>query len=270
MVLGTIVPLSALARFRRSIDELTRPQQALLGFLAIAVIAVAGVAVVVAASGGPGDEPTAGATTVTTTIPTTTSTSTSTTATPVTTTTTQTTTTTTLPATTTIPSEPAPVLRVDGIGDLAFGDDASRAFEALVRWFGVPDLDTGWVDQFENYGICLGETVRFVRWGSLQTFFSDGPTDWAPGGQRHFASYTQAVYFDGDEIELVTADGLALGTPVGDIRALYGEEAVYEDEIYGAVFVVDPPGPAQQWGPVSGLDPDDTIEAITGSYACGE
>ncbi|HVR32976.1 MAG TPA: hypothetical protein VMS74_09765 [Acidimicrobiia bacterium] len=264
----------ALARFRRSIEDLDRSQQVVLGLLAIAVMAVAGVAVVLAASGGSGREPAAGDATVTTAISTSTSSSTSTTAgsetTTTETTTTETTTTTTVPETTTIPSEPAPVLRADGIGDLAFGDDAARAFEALVSWFGVPDHDTGWVDQSENYGICLGETVRFVRWGSLQTFFSDGPTDWAPGGQRHFASYTQAVYFDGDEIELVTADGLALGSPVGDIRALYGDEAVYDDEIYGPVFVVDLPGPAQQWGPVTGLDPDDTIEAITGSYACGE
>ena len=271
MSLGTIFPL-ALARFRRSIDELTRFQQAVLGLLAIAVMAVAGVAVVVAASAGPDGEPASGDTTVTAATSTSLATSTSTT--PETTTTetptTETPTTTTVPETTTIPSEPAPVLRADGIGDLAFGDDASRAFEALVRWFGVPDHDTGWVDQLEHYGICLGETVRFVRWGSLQTFFSDGPTDWAPGGRRHFASYTQAVYFDGGEIELVTADGLALGSPVGDVRALYGEDAVYEDEIYGPVFVLDLPGPAQQWGPVTGLDPDDTIEAITGSYACGE
>lgn len=273
MFLVTIFPL-ALARVRRSIDELDRSQQVVLGLLAIAVMTVAGVAVVLVASGGSGREPATADSTVTTAISTSTSSSTSTTASQETTTTetpsTETTTTTTVSETTTIPSEPLPVLRADGIGDLAFGDDASRAFEALVGWFGVPDHDTGWVDQFENYGVCLGETVRFVRWGSLQTFFSDGPTDWAPGGRRHFASFTQAVYFDGDELDLVTTDGLALGSPVGDVRALYGEEAVYDDGIYGPVFLVDLPGPAQLWGPVTGLDPDDTIEAITGSYACGE
>lgn len=139
----------------------------------------------------------------------------------------------------------------------------------MLALLGDPDDDTGWVDQMENYGVCLGTTVRFVRWGSLQAFFTDGPTDWAESG-RHFASYTQASLFDGPELAFQTADGLALGTPVGDVRARYGSDAVYDDELYGPVFVVDPPGPAQLWGSVSGLDPDDVIETMTGSYACGE
>lgn len=156
------------------------------------------------------------------------------------------------------------------MGDWDFGDDAETVLGQMLAILGDPDDDTGWVDQFENYGVCLGNTVRFVRWGTMQVFFTDGPSDWAPGGVRHFASFTQAVFFDGEEHPFETAEGLALGTPVGDIRARYGPDSVYDDELYGPVFVVDPPGPAQLWGSVSGLEPDDVIETMTGSYACGE
>ncbi|MEX1044308.1 MAG: hypothetical protein WD020_06685, partial [Acidimicrobiia bacterium] len=140
----------------------------------------------------------------------------------------------------------------------------------LLAILGDPDEDTGWVDQAENYGVCHGSEVRFVRWGSFQAFFTDGPSDWAPAGTRHFASYTQAAYFEADEVDLVTADGLSLGSPVGDVRAIYGSDSVYDDLLYGPVFFYDPPGPAQQWGVVTGLEPDDVIESINGSFACGE
>jgi hypothetical protein len=162
------------------------------------------------------------------------------------------------------------VLRADGVGEFDFGDSAEQVFGELAAILGDPDEDTGWVDQQTNYGICLGDVVRFARWGSFQAFFTDGPSDWESAGVRHFASYTQAVYFEGDELPLVTADGLGLGSPVGDVRAIHGQDSVFDDPIYGPVFLHDPTGPAQQWGSVSGLDADDRIRSINGSFACGE
>ncbi|MEX2423579.1 MAG: hypothetical protein WD990_06345 [Acidimicrobiia bacterium] len=263
-------------RLRRSLDELTPSQRVTLGLLTVLVVVAAAVAVA-AASSRIGDDTVSSETTlspVTSTPPTSEATTVPTIAGTTTSTTTSPTTTTTSEASTTTSSTTAPVatvaLRADGVDGWYFGDDASEVFDGLRETLGDPDEDTGWVDQQENYGICIGEEVRFVRWGSFQAFFTDGLSDWGPAGVRHFASYTQAVYFEGETIEAATTDGLALGSPVGDIRALYGEESVFDDLIYGPVFFYDPPGAAQQWGNLSGLAPDDTIESITSGFACGE
>lgn len=252
-------------------------QKATLGLLAGLVVIVAVVAVFAASSAE--DAPDAAESTTTTTTTASTSTSSSTVvaspspSTSTTSTTTSSTTTTTTSAgtttETTAPETVALVLRPDGIGSTYFGADAGNALAAFEDILGDSDEDTGWVDQQENYGICLGNEVRFVRWGSLQVFFTDGPSDWRPAG-RHFASYTHAGHFAGDELALVTADGLALGSPVGDVRAQFGDDAVFDDPLYGPVFFYDPPGAAQMWGELSGLAPEDTIESITGSFACGE
>lgn len=261
---------------------MTSSQRATLAFLTVLVFVAAVVAGVAATTDGD-SEPAAGGP-LTTSIGPTSIAPTTTSATPVpapattattlpattTTTTADSTTTTSEDATTTTSPERRLVLRADGIGDLYFGDDAGRVLNALVEVLGEPDDDTDWVDQAEHFGICLGENVRFVRWGTLQAFFTDGPSEWRPAEVRHFASYTHSTVFEGRSLDLVTVDGLALGSPVGDIRARYGQDSVFDDELYGPVFVHDPPGAAYLWGTVSGLAPDDVIEGITGSRACGE
>ena len=258
---------------------MTPAQRATLGLLTVLVVVAAAIAVV-AASSRIGEDTVATETTVTpgtptsttsavTTVPTTSAATTTTIATTTTsdpspTTSSSTTTTTTVPVV-----EPV-VLRADGIEESYFGDEASAVLDALREVLGEPDEDSGWVDKEDDYVTCVGENVRFVRWGSFQAFFTDGPSDWRRDGVRHFASYTHAVYFDGEMIEAETIDGLSLGSPVGDIRALYGQDSVYDDLLYGPVFLYDPPGAAQQWGAVTGLAADDTIESINGSFACGE
>ncbi|MEX2278981.1 MAG: hypothetical protein WEA76_02705 [Acidimicrobiia bacterium] len=261
-------------RFRRSLDEMTSAQRASLGLLGSVVLIVAIVAIVVTVT-RVADEDLAVSTSTTSQTPSsvtslTTTTAATTTTTADATTTAPTTTVTTIETTTTTNPVSELVLRPDGVGDFLFGEAANEVLGALLAVLGDPDEDTGWVDQAERFGVCLGSEVRFVRWGSFQVFFTDGPSDWAPAGTRHFASYTQATYFEADEVDLVTADGLSLGSPVGDVRAIYGSDSVYDDLLYGPVFFYDPPGPAQQWGLVTGLDPDDTIESINGSFACGE
>ena len=270
----TLIGLQSMNRLRRSLDELTPSQRATLGLLTVLVLVAAVVAVVAASSRS--EQTAAGDTTIATTStpPAPDVTTVPTTIAETTTTETSSTTTTTEPSTTTTTSTTVPVaavvLRADGVSGWYFGDDAHAILDAFVETLGEPDEDTGWVDQQENYGVCIGQEVRFVRWGSFQAFFTDGPSDWGPAGMRHFASYTQAVYFEGETIEAETTEGLSLGSPVGDIRALYGEESVFDDLVFGPVFFYDPPWAAQQWGSVSGLAADDTIESITGGFACGE
>ncbi|HSJ27107.1 MAG TPA: hypothetical protein VLB67_02785 [Acidimicrobiia bacterium] len=261
-------------RVRRAFDLMSPSQRATLGLLLalVFVTAVVAVAATVARSGGNDQQ---AATTVSTATSTTTSTSTTTTTAPTTTstsTTPTTSTTSTSTTSTTVPAFPTDdlLLRADGVGRLRFGDPWGEVLDVLLELLGAPDEDSGWVDQASHYGICLGDEVRFVRWGTFQVFFTDGPSDWRQDGIRHFASYSQSVYFAGRELDLVTVDGVSLGTAVGDVRAILGAEAVTDDPIYGPVFSYDPPGPGWQWGFLSGLEPDDVVEVIFGSIACGE
>ena len=268
--------LQSMNRLRRSLDELTPSQRATLGLLTVLVVVAAAVAVVAATVRLDQQETSDSTLVPTTAIPPSSANTTATTQPETTTTLPETTTTTSEPATTTTTttSTTVPVttmtLRADGVDGWYFGDGASEVLDGLMATLGEPDEDTGWVDQQEEYGICIGSEVRFVRWESFQGFFTDGPSDWGPSGFRHFASYTQSVSFAGDEVAARTADGLALGSPVGDIRALYGQDSVFDDPLYGPVFLYDPPGAAQQWGSVSGLAADDTISSIVGGFACGE
>jgi len=261
-------------RFRDSVDAMSRAQRATLVSLALLVLVVGVAAVLVAVERpGPDDATAQSSTAVSTTTSAPGSTSTalaSSTSSSSSTTTSTSTSTTALSTTTTVAPERVLVLRPDGLGESYFGDDAASVVQTLSEILGGPDGDTGWVDQRKKYGTCLGETVRFVQWSSLRVFLTDGPSEWAPAGVRHLASYTQAAALADHPLDLVTADGLALGSPVGDIRALYGDDAVFDDPAFGPLFVYDPPGFAYQWGEVTGIRPEDTILSIVGGFACGE
>ncbi len=251
----------------RSMD---RWQQVVLVSLGALVVALAAIALALA---GGGDERTAapGSTVTTTT------TATSTTATPSTTTTTEppTTTSTEPPTTTTIATTTTTVapesvltMRPDGLGEVLFGDDADAAVAALSAVLGEPSDDTGWLTDAET---CIGSEVRFVTWGSLRAFFSDGPSDWAPAGVRHFASYDQSPAIGSPLLELQTTEGVGIGSPVGDVRAIYGDDAVITgDPLFGDLFQVVTSGAGYLWGLLTGPDATDTVASISGGFSCGE
>ncbi len=138
---------------------------------------------------------------------------------------------------------------------------------------GLADDDTGWVDQAAEYGTCIGDTVRFVRWHSLQVFFTDGATDWAPAGARHFAAYVNTGAFeeDSEPLELLTAEGVGIGTTVGDLRAVYTDGlTVEEDPFLGDYFRVDFPGAGFLIGAVTGTEATDLVESVAAGFSCGE
>lgn len=256
-------------RLRRTFDDMTPAQRGVLAVLSLLVLMTAVVAVI-AALGAGSDNPTAGETTAT---PSSTSTVTPGSATTSTTTTTvvsDSTAVTSTSPTTTLPPERQLLLRPDGIADLYFGDPVEAVLGALRSVLGEEDEDTGWIDTKGQYRTCIGSEVRFVRWRSLQVFFTDGPSDWAPDGVRHMASYTHGDFFTDDLLDLVTADGVRIGTPVGDLRATYGDGAVMDDPANGPLFVYDPAGAAFQWGFLSGLDPADRLLSISAGFACSE
>lgn len=252
---------------------LTPTQRGILGFLTIAVV-VAGLtlaAVTAFSDDSPGeavDTTTTASTTTTTTV----ADSTTTTTEPETTTTTVPETTSTVEETTTTTTEPPEpfVIRPDGIDRTFFGEDADDTIDELSDRLGVPDDDTGWVDQFEEYdGLCVGTLVRFVTWGELEVFFTDGPSPWAPEGVEHFASYT--VLGPDPDAEFLTSVGIGVGSTVSEVEAAYGDRAdIYEHPIYDEIFEHDPPGDGYLFGTLTGLGDDDTVTAVTGGFACGE
>ena len=243
----------------RSMD---RWQQVVLVSLGALVVALAATALALA--GGDDEETAAPGSTVTTT-----TTATSTTATPSTTTTTEPPTTTTIATTTTtVAPESVLTMRPDGLGEVLFGDDADAAVAALSAVLGEPSDDTGWLTDAET---CIGSEVRFVTWGSLRAFLSDGPSDWAPAGVRHFASYDQSPAIGSPLLELRTTEGVGIGSPVGDIRAIYGDEAVITgDPLFGDLFQVVTSGAGYLWGLLTGPDATDTVASISGGFSCGE
>ncbi len=87
---------------------------------------------------------------------------------------------------------------------------------------------------------------------------------------RHLASYDHAAVLGTPVYELRTADGIAIGTPVGDVRAILGSDAITGEEGFAPVFTLDPPGPGYQWGGLSGLEPTDVVESISGGFSCAD
>lgn len=257
---------------RRLLEGL-EPWQRAVFFTLTGAVALTGVFAAVIASTSDSAPPPP--TITTTSLPSTTETSTPSTTAPLSasdqpsTTTTSTTTSTT--TTTTAPSpEELLVLRPDGLGEAVFGSSADDVVRYLDDLLGPSSEDTGWVDQAETYGTCLGTEVRFVRWDSLQIFLTDGPSDWAPAGTRHFAAYGHGETVGTPVLDLATAEGVRIGTTVGDLRAIYGNEVVDDDPFIGPYFEVDVPGAGFLLGLLSGTEPADVVLTIGAGESCGE
>jgi hypothetical protein len=259
---------------RSFLDTLEPWQRGVLVVLSVAVLVTAIVLAVVVATRGPSEQGPRETTTTTSpasstsTTPTSTTTSSPTSSTSTSTSTTTSTTTTTPTTITMVPPESL-MLRPDGLGDADFGTGAAEAVESVEAVLGDPDLDTGWLP-VSQVGACIGSEVRFVRWGSLQIFLTDGPSDWGPAGVRHLAAYDHAAALGSPVHPLQTDTGISIGTPVGDVRAILGTDAVTGEEGFAPVFTIDPPGPGYQWGGLSGLDPTDVVESISGGFSCAD
>ena len=136
----------------------------------------------------------------------------------------------------------------------------------LRELLGDPDDDTGWIPSFSAYGTCPGDEVRVVRWQTLEVFFSDGPTDWAPAGVRHFFAYSDSALIDAPVLDLATREGLRIGSTVADVKAFYGDDAVVADDpFFPPSFQFDVPGAGFLWGLVT-----DVVQSIAGGIGCGE
>ena len=176
----------------------------------------------------------------------------------------------TAPTTTTL-ADPLAALALNptGLGDVSFGSDADETVAHLSLVLGSPTEDTGWTPSFET---CPGTEARVVRWTSFQAFFTNGATDWAPDGTRHFFHYGQSTSAGGGVlIDLTTTTGIGINSTLGDLASAYGDSAtIVDDPVFGPFWEVEEGGPGVLWGTAGSLGDNGMIDSINGGSGCGE
>ncbi|MGH8928567.1 MAG: hypothetical protein ACRDWH_09470 [Acidimicrobiia bacterium] len=160
-------------------------------------------------------------------------------------------------------------LQPTGVGDIGFGADSEDAVAQISAVLGAPTEDTGWSPGFET---CPGTEVRVVRWTSFQAFFTNGATEWAPEGTRHFFHYGQSIRAGGGElIELRTSNGIGIGSTITELRAAYGDQVTIEDDpVFGPFWQVGNVGAGILWGTAGSIADNAMIDSINGGSGCGE
>lgn len=161
------------------------------------------------------------------------------------------------------------VLTETGVGPIRFGTDADDAISQLAAALGDPSEDTGWTSAFET---CPGPEVRIVRWTSLEAFFTNGATDWAPQGTNHFFHYGNSITAGGGElIDLRTSAGIAVGNSIAELKAAYGDRVtVSDDPLFGPLWEVQVEGAGALWGTAGTSGDQGLIDSINGGPGCGE
>ena len=176
----------------------------------------------------------------------------------------------TAPTTTTL-ADPLAALALNptGLGDVSFGGDADETVAQLSLVLGSPTEDTGWTPSFET---CPGTEARVVRWTSFQAFFTNGATDWAPDGTRHFFHYGQSISAGGGVlIDLTTTTGIGIGSTLGELASAYGDVVtIVDDPVFGPFWEVEETGPGVLWGTAGSLGDNAMIDSINGGSGCGE
>lgn len=182
--------------------------------------------------------------------------------------------TTTAPEATTTTTDPllALVLGEQSLGSFNFGTEADQVIAGLTAILSDPDDDTGWVDSFSAFGTCPGTEARLVRWVSLQAFFTNGATDWAPEGTRHFFHFSQSAAAGGGEVLTLRTDKqIGVGSSVADLEAAYGSQlTITDDPLFDTLWEVESSGPGLLWGSASASTPDGLVTAVNGGIGCGE
>jgi hypothetical protein len=159
------------------------------------------------------------------------------------------------------------VLRLDGVGQAAFGADPDGVVEYVQSLLGAPTGDTGWVDP-SSFALCPGNEVRRVDWGVLSLLFSDETP--VAAGRRHFFAweYGREDQLGAEPQGLATSGGTTLGSRVVDLRAEFPDVAVNPGEEDGVI----PPNfylNDNFRGLLTGAADDDVVTVMFGGYGCG-
>ena len=156
---------------------------------------------------------------------------------------------------------------MDGLGIVDFGATPTDTVKAVRDYLGFNKTDdSGWGPAWGDYGACPGTEYRQVRFGGLYLSFSDVDR-FQPAGTRQFISWA----FVGDPA-IVIPFGADIGMTLADLQSLYPTATVaYDDLWFGHHFLVEGPVFGEQlWGTLTGPNPGDTIDYLTGGVGCGE
>lgn len=171
------------------------------------------------------------------------------------------TTTSTAPASTTTsgateePSADDVVLRPDGLGVVAFGDDAEVVLAELTARLGPP-TDDGALPSCPS-----GEIDRLVSFAGLSVLFA------ATGGVERLVAWdlepaSQALP------RPATAEGISVGSSLDELRSAYGALLELSSaDPFGPGFEIDVGGGGRLGGTLTGTDRTDTVATLSGGSA---
>ncbi|MBP1632079.1 MAG: hypothetical protein H6Q11_367 [Acidobacteria bacterium] len=161
-------------------------------------------------------------------------------------------------------------MTVDGIGELALGDDGDEVLGRLAATFGDPSDDTGFQVGSGSFGECAGDPIRVVYWGPLVIVVKGEP------GDSQFVSYRIDLRYGGitsPTTDIQTQSGLRVSDTVGQMKAIYAGlslEFVVDPDV-GLVFELHDGlgGELLLWGPVESQDDDALVTGIYSPDSCG-
>lgn len=129
------------------------------------------------------------------------------------------------------------VLAADGLLPFRIGAPPEPMIEEVSESLGGPDRDSSWIGPDSPYGLCPGEAMRAIGWGSLFVFFvRDGE------GAEAFHSWTYGFDFEtGDQgdprrLDLVTARGVGLGSTRAELVATYGSDIEFGEDLAAEIW----------------------------------
>lgn len=159
---------------------------------------------------------------------------------------------------TTNPQAGPVVLEPEGLGVVAFGDPAEEVVAELTDVLGRPTDD-------RPLGSCpTGEVERLVAFAELAVLIGDRE------GTARFVAWDLGES-SGAFPALRTAEGVGVGTTLGELRAAYGDRLdVRGDDPFGPGFEVQVPAPGRLGGTLTGTESTDTVATVGGGMAtCG-
>jgi hypothetical protein len=146
-----------------------------------------------------------------------------------------------------------------------FGYNDEDTISAVTAVLGPPTSDSGWVDE----PLCPPPVVRTVRWNDLWLLFTKADTDFWSAGVPHFFTYQ----YSGDTPELLTTEGIGIGSSIALLTAAYGgpDLVIGESPFDSGGFWTYK---AASWTGMSGFStgetPTDVVTSIQGGRGCGE
>lgn len=175
--------------------------------------------------------------------------------------------TTTLPTTASLAAagDPVPVARLelhaDGVGPIAIGTPASEAIGRFVASLGEPE-EIGAAGP--AFGLCEGETGRFVRWAGLSVIVSGTLQDGTFVAYRFHEPAVPVSHLD-----LATPSGIHLGDTIDRLNEVYASYDIsYETDAAGSTFTLADGDELLLWGPVSSTDGGGQVEGIFSPPPC--